>query len=98
MWFKIATAAIPATARSGAIDNPQSRAQRAQHERSVVVVAYFFPPTGGVSVARALKLARYLPRHSWRPTVVAPRSTGHFAQDNAGLADIPADVAVVRTR
>ena len=65
--------------------------------RRVVLVAYFFPPTGGVSVARMLRPAEYLRRYGWRPVVVAPASTGFIPQDPSGLAAIPADLEVLRT-
>lgn len=65
--------------------------------RRVVLIAYFFPPTGGVSVARMLRAAEYLPRYGWEPIVVAPASSGHSIQDPAGLAGIPPDLRVVRT-
>ena len=62
-----------------------------------MLVAYFFPPTGGVSVARILRTAECLPRYGWEPIVVAPTSSGHFIQDPAGLAGIPPDLRVIRT-
>jgi glycosyltransferase involved in cell wall biosynthesis len=39
--------------------------------RSVLYLAYFFPPRGGAAVQRSLKFAKYLPEFGWRPLVVA---------------------------
>ena len=39
--------------------------------RSVLYLAYFFPPRGGAAVQRSLKFAKYLPQFGWRPLVVA---------------------------
>jgi glycosyltransferase involved in cell wall biosynthesis len=38
--------------------------------RTVLLLAYQFPPIGGAGVLRALKLAQYLPEHGYRPIIV----------------------------
>jgi glycosyltransferase involved in cell wall biosynthesis len=67
--------------------------------RRVLVVTYFFPPLGGGGVQRWLKLARYLPQHSWCPVILTVQeSTSTFPQRDASLAaDMPAGLAVIRT-
>src|SRR5882757_9895393 len=67
--------------------------------RSVLYLAYFFPPRGGAAVQRSLKFAKYLPEFGWRPLVVA---NGGSNQDSATSVQDPtllkelADGAVVR--
>jgi len=68
-------------------------------KRSVLYLAYFFPPRGGAAVQRSLKFARYLPDFGWTPLVLA---NGGTVQDNATkvqdptlLKELPPD-AVVR--
>lgn len=51
--------------------------------RRVLVVAYYFPPVGGIGSLRALGHARYLPEHGWDTTVLAPRSPA--SQRDEGL-------------
>ena len=65
--------------------------------KRVVLIAYYFPPTGGVSVARMLRTAQFLPSYGWEAIVVAPRASGHAIQDPASIADIPDSLKVVRT-
>ena len=48
--------------------------------RSLLYLAYFFPPRGGAAVQRSLKFAKYLPQFGWRPLVVA---NGGGNQDNS---------------
>jgi glycosyltransferase involved in cell wall biosynthesis len=45
--------------------------------RRVLVVAYYFPPIGGIGSIRLASLANHLPEFGWEPTVVAPGSTPH---------------------
>lgn len=65
--------------------------------KQVVVVAYFFPPTGGAGVQRIVKFVRYLPERGWRTTVVTVRESRYWMRDPSLLREIPEDVAVVRT-
>jgi glycosyltransferase involved in cell wall biosynthesis len=41
--------------------------------RRVLVVAYYFPPLGGMGSLRVAGFVRHLPEHGWDPVVVAPR-------------------------
>ena len=38
--------------------------------RRVLVVAYYWPPAGGVGVQRTMKFVEHLPAAGWDPTVV----------------------------
>ena len=42
------------------------------------MVAYYFPPLGGIGSLRALKLATYLPESGWDVTVLAPRRGTYY--------------------
>jgi glycosyltransferase involved in cell wall biosynthesis len=62
--------------------------------RRVLIVAYYFPPLGGIGSVRVAGFAEHLPSYGWDPTVLAPRD-GAFHRD-PGLA-FPED-RVVRSR
>src|SRR5688572_25714162 len=66
--------------------------------KTVLYLAYFFPPRGGAAVQRSLKFSRYLPDFGWRPIVVANGgANGDNAtkvQDPTLLRELP-EVAVV---
>ena len=53
----------------------------------VGMVAYFFPPVGGVAVARTMGSVRYLPDAGWTPVVIAPAGSTYHLTDAAGLGD-----------
>ena len=50
---------------------------------SVLMVLYYFPPIGGVSMARNVANVRHLPAHGWTPVVLGARTAGDFADAQA---------------
>ncbi|MCX7930139.1 MAG: glycosyltransferase family 4 protein [Chlorobi bacterium] len=66
--------------------------------RRVLVVAYYFPPSGGPGVQRVLKMIRYLPQFGWEPVVLTVRQGTFPARDESLLAEVPATLHVERTR
>ncbi len=66
--------------------------------RKVLFVSYFFPPLGGGGVQRILQTTRFLPKFGWSPTVLTVEQGDWTSKDEAGLARIPPEVTVERTR
>ena len=69
----------------------------APERRKVLVVAYYFPPSGGPGVQRTLKTVKYLPEFGWDPVVLTVRDADWPARDESLLDEIPASVPVIRT-
>ncbi len=67
--------------------------------RSVLVVAYYFPPWGGGPVMRTVKLVKYLQRLGWSITVLTadPRYYESISDDPELMDEIGNAVRVVRT-
>src|SRR5437660_10228195 len=63
--------------------------------RQVLIVAYYFPPIGGIASIRAASFAKYLPEFGWEPTVLAPADTPHPPDPSL---DVGGQVTVTRTR
>src|SRR5512132_3440110 len=64
--------------------------------KKLLVIAYFFPPSGSVGVYRTLKFVKYLPEFGWEPVVLTV-SNGKFpVYDESLLKLIPAGVEVHR--
>lgn len=64
--------------------------------KRVLFLAYLFPPIANSGTQRPLKFVKYLSQHGWQATVLtAAHADGHRV-DPAMLAEIPADVRVVR--
>ncbi len=68
--------------------------------KRVLLISYYFPPSGGPGVQRILKFARYLPRCGWLPTVltVDPNHAAFPSIDESLLQEIPPEVEVIHTR
>jgi glycosyltransferase involved in cell wall biosynthesis len=49
--------------------------------RSLLFLAYDFPPIASPAAQRARQLARHLPAHGWRPLVLTPRTGVSWARD-----------------
>ncbi len=63
----------------------------------VLIVAYHFPPQAGSSgLLRSLKFCRYLPEFGWSPTVLTIDPRAYERTDGSQMAEIPADVNVIR--
>ena len=63
----------------------------------LLIVAYAFPPAGGVSVLRSLSFARYLPRLGCRVFVLSARNPSVALRDPSLGKHIPPQVRVYRT-
>ena len=70
----------------------------ADRPRRVLLIAYNFPPVGGAGVQRPVKWAKYLRRCGWEVTVLTTENPSVPVRDESLLADLPADVRVVRAR
>jgi glycosyltransferase involved in cell wall biosynthesis len=64
--------------------------------RRVLVVAYNFPPVGGVGMHRTLKYVTYLPMSGWQPVVVTARNPGQRPWDIEAQQALPAGLQVGR--
>jgi glycosyltransferase involved in cell wall biosynthesis len=62
--------------------------------RRVLMVAYYFPPLGGIGSLRASKFAEHLPDFGWDPTVLTPRLGTHYEDPDLSF---PKD-RVIRSR
>lgn len=66
--------------------------------RRVLVVAYAFPPVGGVSVHRVTKFVKYLPEYGWTSSVLTVANPSVPLMDDTLSKEIPADTIIRRAR
>ena len=66
--------------------------------KKVLVITYYFPPSGGPGVQRVLKFVKYLPQFGWEPVVLTVENGDFPARDESLLDEIPRDIKVYRTR
>ena len=66
--------------------------------KNVLIISYYFPPSGGPGVQRVLKFVKYLPAFGWNPIVLTVRDGDYPARDESLLAEIPEGITVYRTK
>ena len=64
--------------------------------KRVLVIAYYWPPSGGSGVQRWVKFVKYLPAEGWEPVVWAPEKADYPSLDPSFEKEVPADVEVLR--
>lgn len=67
--------------------------------KKVLVITYYFPPSGGAGVQRWLKMLRYLPENGLDPVVLAPdpAMASYPQRDESLLNDVPEGLRVETT-
>jgi glycosyltransferase involved in cell wall biosynthesis len=64
----------------------------------LLIVAFYFPPTGGGGVQRTLKFCKFLPEFGVDVHVLAPEDSKWFARDERLLKSVPESTTVHRCR
>lgn len=65
-------------------------------DREVLIITYYWPPSGGGGVQRWLKFVKYLPQFGFTPIVYTPSNPTAPAFDDALLNDVPRGLQVIR--
>ena len=66
--------------------------------KRVLIVTYYWPPSGGSGVQRWVKFAKYLPAQGWQPVVYTPENPELTTIDKTLAAEIPPEVEIVKSR
>ena len=65
-------------------------------QKRVIIITYYWPPSGGSGVQRWLKFSKYLTANGWQPVIVAPQDADYELVDHSLLADVGEEVNVLR--
>lgn len=65
--------------------------------KRVLIISYYWPPTGGSGVQRWVKFAKYLPAEGWQPVIYTPENPEQLAVDESLEAEVPAEAEVIKT-
>jgi len=68
--------------------------------KKVLIITYYWPPSGGAGVQRWLKFSKYLPLYGWEPYIltVDPEYAAYPVTDPSLERDIPESTKVFRTK
>jgi glycosyltransferase involved in cell wall biosynthesis len=64
--------------------------------KKILIITYYWPPSGGSGVQRWLKFVKYLHQVGWEPIVYTPENPSFSIQDASLLKDIPPSVEVIK--
>lgn len=66
--------------------------------KNLLIIAYYFPPSGGPGVQRVLKHIKYLPEFGWNPIVLTVENGDYQAIDMSLIKEIPESTIVRKSR
>jgi glycosyltransferase involved in cell wall biosynthesis len=66
--------------------------------KKVLIIAYMFPPIGGIGVIRPVQFAKYLPQFGWEPTILTVSQPDEYMMDASLLEELPPSVKIYRAR
>lgn len=65
-------------------------------QKRVLIITYYWPPSGGSGVQRWLKSAKYLPEAGWEPVIFTPENPDFDLKDESLLKEIPQQLEVMK--
>ncbi len=66
--------------------------------KKVLIITYYWPPSGGAGVQRVLKLVKYLRQNNWEPVIYTADEAEYPILDASLAKDIPEGVTVIRKK
>ena len=65
--------------------------------KRLLIISYYWPPTGGSGVQRWVKFAKYLPSEGWQPVIYTPENPEQLAVDHSLESEISPETEVIKT-
>ena len=65
--------------------------------KNVLIISYYWPPSGGGGVQRVLKFCKYLPDYGWNPIVLTVKDGEFPAFDNSLLKEVN-DIVCIKAK
>lgn len=63
--------------------------------KKVLIITYYWPPSGGSGVQRWLKFVKYLPSYGWEPYVFTPENPSFAVKDPSLNRDVPTEAEII---
>lgn len=64
--------------------------------KRVLIITYYWPPSGGSGVQRWLKMSKYLPEFGWEPVIYTADNAEYPVEDPSLQKDVRPDIEVLR--
>lgn len=65
--------------------------------KKVLIISYYWPPSGGGGVQRWLKMSKYLPEYGWQPIIFTPSNGESPVVDESLLDEVHSAVETIKT-
>ena len=66
--------------------------------KRVLIIAYYWPPSGGSGVQRWLKMSKYFPENGWQPVVYTAENAEYPVEDLSLEKDIAPETEVIKRK
>jgi hypothetical protein len=66
--------------------------------KKVLIITYYWPPSGGAGVQRWLKFTKYLRDYGWEPVIYTPENPESPNNDTSLEKDIPKNLTIIKTK
>ena len=64
--------------------------------KRVLIITYYWPPSGGSGVQRWLKMSKYLPENGWQPVIYTAENAEYPVEDKSLEKDVTLEAEVIR--
>ena len=64
--------------------------------KRVLIITYYWPPSGGSGVQRWLKMSKYLPENGWQPVIYTAENAEYPVEDRSLEKDVTPEAEVIR--
>lgn len=64
--------------------------------KRVLIISYYWPPSGGSGVQRWVKFAKYLPKEGWQPVIYTPENPELTAVDKTLSSEISPEAEIIK--
>ena len=66
--------------------------------KKVLIITYYWPPSGGAGVQRWLKFVKYLRDFGWEPVIFTPENPEAPSTDESLLKDVPDGIEIIKNK
>ena len=65
-------------------------------KKRVLIITYYWPPSGGIGVHRCLKFAKYLKKQNWEVVVYTAENALYPYIDESNFKHVPQDITIIK--
>lgn len=67
-----------------------------EQRKKLLIITYYWPPAGGITVLRCLKLAKYIRKFGWEPIIYTVSNPSYQFTDASNDKDIPENIQILK--